>query len=102
MGITKKNKSKINKMSKFTELFGENLLKGKETIPTSEALKDKEVVAIYFSAHWCPPCRNFTPVLAEKYKELQACGKSFEIVFASSDRTVESFGEYYETMPWLA
>merc|ERR1712004_771929 len=63
---------------------------------------DKEVVAIYFSAHWCPPCRNFTPVLAEKYKELQRSNKSFEIIFASSDRTADAFGEYYNSMPWLA
>ncbi|KAL3222841.1 hypothetical protein MRX96_028334 [Rhipicephalus microplus] len=30
-----------------------------------KALGDAKVVAVYFSAHWCPPCRMFTPVLAE-------------------------------------
>ena len=50
----------------------------------------------------CPPCRAFTPQLADTYKKLIAEGKKFEIVFVSSDRAQDSFDQYYETMPWLA
>ena len=25
--------------------------------PSSEALAGKDIILIYFSAHWCPPCR---------------------------------------------
>jgi thiol-disulfide isomerase/thioredoxin len=59
-------------------------------------------VLLYFSAHWCPPCRGFTPQLAEFYKTLQRDHKGCEIVFVSSDRDQASFREYHQTMPWLA
>merc|ERR1711988_384788 len=63
---------------------------------------DGKILAIYFSAHWCPPCRGFTPQLVETYKKLQAQGKPFEIIFASSDRDMAAFTEYFAEMPWLA
>ena len=44
------------------------------------------VVGLYFSAHWCPPCRGFTPLLATCYAALKSAGKPFEIVFLSSDK----------------
>jgi hypothetical protein len=51
----------------------------------------------------CPPCRGFTPALAESYSNIKdTAGKSFEIVFVSSDRDEASFQSYFSTMPWLA
>jgi nucleoredoxin len=70
------------------------------TFPLS-SLKGK-VVGLYFSAHWCPPCRGFTPELVKKYEAIKAAGKDFEIVFVSSDREEEDFKSYYGEMPWLA
>merc|ERR1711939_187558 len=65
------------------------------------ALAEKQVVGLYFSAHWCPPCRGFTPKLAEAYKKISA-DKSFEIVFISSDRDEAAFASYHAEMPFLA
>jgi len=86
---------------KATELLGEKLLKGGEEIETSKAFEGKKAVALYFSAHWCPPCRGFTPKLAEWYKDGLA-EKGLEVVFISSDRDEGSFKEYYGEQPWLA
>merc|ERR1719446_1244359 len=86
----------------FVELFGETLLtKGCEKKSTAEALAGKKAVALYFSAHWCPPCRGFTPQLAGWYSsDLKA--KGLEVVFVSSDRDDSAFQEYFQEMPWLA
>eukprot|EP00438_Fugacium_kawagutii_P030401 Skav230844 [mRNA] locus=scaffold3471:169667:173653:+ [translate_table: standard] len=57
-------------------------------------------VALYFSAHWCPPCRGFTPQLAAAL-----AGDRFpqiKVVFCSSDRSEGDFQSYYAEMPWLA
>ena len=59
-------------------------------MPAKEALAGK-VKLIYFSAHWCGPCRGFTPQLAKTYEALKAAGKNMELVFVSSDRGEEDF-----------
>jgi len=85
----------------FVKLFGPKLSTSSGESPTATALAGKAGVAIYFSAHWCPPCRGFTPKLAEAYTEhLKA--KGLEIVFVSSDRDDAAFQSYFRTMPWLA
>jgi len=70
-------------------------------VSTVDALRGKKFVLLYFSASWCPPCKAFTPLLIEFYKK---CAKEakLEIIYVSSDRSVETFKEYYGKMPWLA
>jgi len=87
----------------FTELLGETLAKGDQgsTVNTSDVLEGKKAIGLYFSAHWCPPCRGFTPKLAEAYKaDLE--GKGLEIVFVSSDQDEAAFENYFAEQPWLA
>ena len=57
----------------------------------------------FFSGHWCPPSREFTPRLVAAYKSVNNEVKGrFEIVFISSDTDQESFDSYYNEMPWKA
>jgi len=88
-------------MASLTDLLGETLLGKDGEIATGTALKDKKAIALYFSAHWCPPCRGFTPKFADWYaKDLQ--NKGLEVVFVSSDRDEDAFKEYYGEQPWLS
>eukprot|EP00040_Diaphanoeca_grandis_P038281 m.256176 g.256176 ORF g.256176 m.256176 type:complete len:143 (-) comp34152_c0_seq1:311-739(-) len=89
-------------MSAFEAKLGATL-KGKNgDVSTKDALGDCDLVGFYFSAHWCPPCRGFTPVLADTYNKLKASGKKFEIVFISSDQDESAFNSYHGEQPWLA
>ncbi len=67
-------------------------------------LENKKVVALYFSAHWCSPCRKFTPQLVEYYNRVAAAHPEFELIFVSADRSRFGWETYIrETkMPWLA
>jgi len=85
----------------FSSLFGAKLMQGTTSLSTDEALADKTTIGIYFSAHWCPPCRGFTPELVKCYNEAYKA-KGMEIVFVSSDRDEAAFQEYFAEMPWLA
>merc|ERR1719460_1774699 len=82
------------------EALGSEFQKQNGSSVGKDAIKGK-TIGLYFSAHWCPPCRGFTPALVKAYNEhLKA--KGCEIVFVSSGRSADAFKEYYETMPWLA
>lgn len=78
---------------------------GKKTMSVATLKSDFDYTMCYFSAHWCPPCRGFTPEFAKWYSNNVAkmpAGKTFETVFFSSDRDEKSFNEYYAEMPWKA
>ncbi|XP_046326261.1 nucleoredoxin-like [Haliotis rufescens] len=86
----------------LAELFGTNVLdQHKNKVDVSFFTGEGKYVGIYFSAHWCPPCRGFTPALAQFYNTMKKSGQ-LEIVFVSSDRDQASFDNYYKEMPWLA
>lgn len=51
---------------------------------TNEALENKKVVGLYFSADWCGPCRQFTPDLVQFYDKMNSRrGKQNEVSNAS-------------------
>lgn len=90
-------------MSWANVYFGDTLLSRNGTQNTTDILKNKKFVAIYFSAHWCPPCRQFTPFLAEFYETLREDDENaLEIIFASKDEDQATFDESFGDMPWKA
>ena len=86
-------------------LFGSEkvMTKNGGLVTPQEAFGNAKIIAIYFSMHTCPPCRQFTPVFAEIYKELIEGGNTdMEVIFCSGDKTEELYNEYYAEQPWLA
>ena len=92
--------------SPLVVLLGEVLFnKHREKVDVSSLAGDGKVVGLYFSAHWCAPCREYTPILSNFYNSFNGeggGGKRLEIVFVSSDKTEQHCEEYFtQHMPWL-
>uniref|UniRef100_A0A8V0Y8F6 Nucleoredoxin like 2 n=1 Tax=Gallus gallus TaxID=9031 RepID=A0A8V0Y8F6_CHICK len=92
----------------MVDVFSGRLLVSKDgrSVDPEEALQNK-VVGLYFSAGWCSPCRDFTPVLCDFYTDLlEECQPPapFEVVFISSDHSAEEMVSYMHSMhgDWLA
>lgn len=90
--------------AKLQKLFGDTLVNKDGEELSVNRLADDQRIGIYFSAHWCPPCRQFTPKLVKLYEKFEKQDKSFEIVFVSFDKKKEDMKKYMsgDDMPWLA
>jgi nucleoredoxin len=69
-----------------------------------DALEKKKLIALYFGAHWCGPCRKFTPQLVEYYNRVAPQHPEFELIFVSQDRNQFGMETYMRevNMPWPA
>jgi len=83
------------------DILPQELVKKNDIYALSQVV-EYEKFGLYFSAHWCPPCRLFTPILIDFYNKINEKEKKFEIIFISSDQSSQQFDEYYNTMPWAA
>ncbi|KAF8698721.1 hypothetical protein HU200_034973 [Digitaria exilis] len=69
-------------------------------VPISELVG--KTVILYFSAQWCPPCRDFLPTLVKEYNKIKEKNSDFEIIFISLDKDQSTYDEFFSHMPWLA
>lgn len=82
-------------------IIGQQLLSKTGLKPLSSILST-DIILWYFSAHWCPPCRAFTPQLMQFYNQVNESSKRLEIIFVSLDRSESDFMSYFNNMPWIA
>lgn len=70
----------------------------------AERLGGVKFYALYYSAAWCGPCRQFTPRLVEAYAKLRPEYPEFEVVFVSADRSAGDMKKYMSSdkMAWPA
>ena len=102
----KKRTKEPPKMSPIEELIGTTLLAPKQegdtesypTKSTKDVFKGKEFVLLYFSAV-SHPCTMFAPMLKAFYENH---ADTLEVVYVSSDKTLDDFDENYANMSWVA
>jgi len=81
-----------------TDFKGVELLKIDGTKAKGEvALKDK-IVAVFFSAYFSRPCKEFTSVLKDFYDDMKKSGQPFDVVYVSIDRTPEEAKDFMEEL----
>lgn len=93
--------------SKLAKFLSENLVRpegGEWVRHEFGEERQPEFFVFYYSAHWCGPCRRFTPKLVAFYNVMKRMGHDFELVFVSSDRSSKEMLKYMEQakMPWAA
>lgn len=81
-------------------LLGPTLVGKNGPVPTSSV--NAKYILLYFSAHWCPPCRGFTPKLAMFYDTVNMPNHQVEVIYISRDKNPDQYNEYYSEMPWIA
>ena len=67
----------------MASLLGRPVLHGRSVPQRFTDIASRQPTCLYFSASWCPPCRQFTPLLVELYNKLQGGERAFEVVFIS-------------------
>ena len=65
----------------------------------SVILKESPYYLIYFSGHFCPPCRQFTKSFRDFYRE-HYNSDYFQVLFVSCDRSERDMTKYMKEMPW--
>jgi nucleoredoxin len=86
---------------KVEAILAGNLVDSSGATVGVERLTTKKYLLVYYSAHWCPPCRSFTPKLVNWYNKNH---DDYEVVFVSSDRSEAKMLAYMKEakMPWVA
>ncbi|HJO15707.1 MAG TPA: thioredoxin-like domain-containing protein [Phycisphaerales bacterium] len=77
----------------LVKLIGPNLMNADGKPVDSDVLNDIPNVLLYFSAHWCGPCRRFTPNLVNYFDE-QGPDRDFAVILVSSDRSEKKMYDY--------
>jgi nucleoredoxin len=91
----------------IAQMLRGNLVRCQNGLLTSyydEELNRKKIYGLYFSAHWCAPCRKFTPQLVEYYNRIARDHPEFEVIFISADKSADAMAGYMRDtgMPWAA
>ena len=88
---------------RLLDFIGPELVDAEGNTTSSAVLEEKDYLLLYFSAEWCPPCRQFTPELVDFYNEYAQEG-NVEVVFISLDHSESDMYDYMKgySMNWPA
>jgi nucleoredoxin len=68
---------------------------------TIEDFEGTKYVGLFFSADWCPPCKQMLRPLKNFYTDVNLQERTLEIILISSDREQDEWKRHHATMPWM-
>jgi len=86
-----------NLVNEFNDI--EFIDKNKEKI-NSDSLIKINIIGLYFTSSWCPPCMEFRETLLKFYNEINTPNKVFEIIQISNEKYQHEFDNSLNE-PWL-
>lgn len=94
---------KIKKSVPLADVLKGSVVDAHGSTVDASPLLETDYLLLYFSAHWCQPCKVFTPRLVDFYNT-QGGGKLFQVALVSSDRSEKKMLSYMQEtrMPWSA
>ena len=95
------NPASSSSTADLPKMLGNDLIDASGNAFSFASLKGKKYFLLYFSASWCPRCREFMPQFLEYYQNSKYRDK-FEVLFVSSDRDEPQMLSYLREMPWKA
>lgn len=92
-----------DKVLPVAEMLSQSLVDAGGNPVAGSELAKKQYLLLYFSAHWCPPCRAFTPQLVNFYNQNKK-SDNFEVILISADKSPDAMLQYMTemSMPWPA
>lgn len=98
---TKVDSPIADKTYDLQKIFAGKLLDAEGKPVKTDDIGKTPYTLVYYSAHWCPPCRAFTPKLVKFVNENRKDG-NFSIAFVSSDHSQKDMQGYIKEtkMPW--
>ena len=73
--------------------------KNKEEISSDNLIK-VNIIGLYFTSSWCPPCIEFREILLKFYNDINNQNKVFEVIQISNEKNHHEFDNSLNE-PWL-
>lgn len=66
-----------------------------EVFLANDIINDLQFVIYYFSASWCPPCKNFLPLMKDLSEEIARRELLMKIFYVPSDHDQDEMFQFF-------
>ena len=90
-----------NKFELLSQRIGAHFINSKYEPINADDIFKIPVLALFFTATWCPPCEEFAAELISFYNEANQKEKHFEVIQVSNEKSESIFKSSIEKIPWV-